>query len=110
MEQKELNLDSWNDFAGEYIKAENIKEFPAKLVVIGVRSEVKDKKPRLYAEVEYNERTWTFDLNKTNQNVVKDHKLMPKEMIGKVFTVITVKVTNPTTKGLVDSLVISNIE
>ena len=103
------DLDSWDDFAGDYIKAEFIKEFPAKLVCIGAGGFVQDGKNRLVADVEYNKRTWSFDLNKTNQKVVRAKGLTPRGMIGKVFVVDKVKVRNPSTNSMVDSLVITDI-
>lgn len=112
MEEKEIqpNLDSWDDFAGDYIKAEFIKKYPAKLVCVNVDSFVQDGKNRLIAVVEYSKRTWSFDLNKTNQKIVRAANLTPRGMIGKVFTVETIKVRNPSTNSMVDSLVITNIE
>lgn len=103
------NLDDWTDFAGDWIKAEFVKEFPAKIVCIGVESRFESEKAKLVAKVEYNNRTWNFDLNKTNQNFIKDDGLMPREIIGKVLVVNTTKVRNPSTGFMVDSLIIEKI-
>ena len=108
--EKQPGLDNWNDYAGDYIKAEFISKFPAKLVVIAVKSVFEQGKAKLLCQVEYSGREWTFDLNKTNQNVIRATDLMPFELVGKVFTVASVKVTNPSTKQLVDSLVITHVE
>lgn len=106
---KQPKLDSWDDFAGDYIKAEYVKEYPAKLVVIGVNSKFEEGRPKLICDVEYNGRTWKFDLNKTNQAEVKKTDLMPLELIGKVFVVQKIKVRNPSTNSMVDSLIIEEV-
>lgn len=110
MENNEINLENWDDFAGDYIKAEHIKEFPGKLVCIGIEGYQQDGKAKLKAEVEYNGKKWKFDLNKTNQNFIKFENLMPKDIIGKVITVDKTKVMNPTIKRMVDSLIIVEID
>jgi hypothetical protein len=103
------SVDSWNDFAGDYIKAEFIQDFPAKLVCVGVSTRFESNKPKLIASVEYNNRSWSFDLNKTNQNFIKALGLMPKDIVGASLTVNKIKVLNPTTKAQVDSLVIESL-
>lgn len=106
---KEPNLDNWSDFAGDYIKAEYLGEFPAKLVCIGVHGLVDNGKNKILADIEYNNRTWKFDLNKTNQNFIKSKGLMPRQIIGKILVVDKIKARNPTTNSMVDSLIIVDI-
>ena len=104
------SLEDWTDFAGEWIKAEFIKEFPAKLVCISIEGVLDDGKSRLIAVVEYLDKTWKFDLNKTNQSVLRKNKLMPKDIIGKVLHVDKIKVRNPSSGEQVDSILISDVE
>jgi hypothetical protein len=107
-EQTELE---WNDFAGDYIKAENIKQFPVKLIVIGLTKEHNsDGKSKLIAEVEYSDRTWKFDLNKTNRDYLMDRFTSPSEVIGKVLVCDRVKVKNPRTNMTVWSITIDKVE
>lgn len=108
-ESNQPNLDDWSDYAGDWIKAEYVKEFPVKLVCVGIDGMSENGRNRLVATVEYNNRTWKFDLNKTNQNFIKSDGLMPKDVIGKIFECQTIQVRNPTTGGMVGSLVISKI-
>lgn len=108
--EKQPSLEDWSDFAGEYIKAEWIKEFPAKLVVVSLDGEYDGTRPKIIANVEYNGRAWKFDLNKTNQSFIKAVPLNPVELIGKVLVVDKIKVRNPTTAAMVDSLVITMVE
>ena len=107
--EKQPDLDSWDDFAGDYLKAEFIKEFPCTVICINMYGEVEDGRNKLIAEVEYNERKWKFDLNKTNQSFMRLSKLMPKDLIGKKIVVDKTKVRNPSTGGMVDSLIIVEI-
>lgn len=109
-EEKSPNLDSWDDFAGEYIKAEFVKKYPAKLVCVNVIGEVEDGRNKLIAEVEYNNRKWKFDLNKSNQAFIRHKGLSPKQVIGKVLVCDKTKVRNPSTNSMVDSLIITEVE
>ena len=107
MEQK---LD-WNNYAGDYIKADNVKDFPCKFPVIGINEEDgRDNKKQLYMEVEYADRTWKFTLNASNRNFLKQRFADPGEVIGKVVVCNRVKVQNPSTKQTVWSLTIENVE
>jgi hypothetical protein len=107
---KQPDLDTWDDFAGDYIKAEFVKEFPCYFVVTGVNGEVEDGRNKLIAEVEYNKRKWKFDLNKTNQGFIRAKKMMPKDIIGKFLFCDKTKVRNPSTGGMVDSLIVVDIK
>jgi len=104
------SVDNWDDFAGDYLKAEYIKSYPAVLVVINVETEFDEDKAKLIAVVEYNEKEFKFQLNKTNQAVVKKICASPKELIGKKLTVQRIKQRNPATNSLVDSILIDKIE
>jgi len=109
-DEKQPDLDSWDDFAGDYIKAELIKEWPCVLVCLGVDSDVEDGRNKLIATVEYNKRQWKFDLNKTNQKFIRTKIDKPKDLAGLKITCDKTKVRNPSTGGMVDSLVITALE
>jgi hypothetical protein len=109
MEQKP-STENWDDFAGEYIKAEFIKEFPAKFIVVDIETNFDGDKPKLIAVVEYNEREFKFDLNKTNQAVIRKVCSSPKAIVGKILTIEKIKQRNPSTNALVDSLLIEKVE
>lgn len=109
-ETKQPDLNSWNDFAGDYLKAEYV-EVPNVMVVVGVEAEVEDGRNKLIADIEYKGRNWKFDLNKTNQNFVRSRGCTsPKALIGKKMSVEKIKVRNPTTNAMVDSLIITKVE
>lgn len=104
------SIENWDDFAGDWLKADFIKTFPAQVVVIGVETAFDDNKARLMAIVEYNGREFKFDLNKTNQAEVRKVCNSPKALVGKKLILEKVKQRNPSTNSLVDSLLISKIE
>jgi len=109
--QKELDTSSWSDFAGEYLKAEFVDTFPAILVCTGIETIQRESGAGLIALVEYNKRKWKFDLNKTNQSVIRASGIKaPRDIIGKKFLVEKIKVRNPSSNTQVDSLVISQVE
>lgn len=110
-EETQPRLDTWDDFAGEYIKAEFIKQFPAKLPVINLHGSNEDGKNKLICDVEFNKRKWKFDLNRTNQNFLRNNGIKtPAELIGRILIVDKIKVRSPLTNSMVDSLIINKIE
>jgi hypothetical protein len=110
-EDKQPNLEKWDDFAGEYLKADLIAEFPVKLVPLTINATYDDGRPRLIIEVEYNEKTWKIELNKTNQNFIRSKGIKsPMEIVGKVLSFDKIKVRNPSTNTQVDSLAIIDID
>ena len=104
------SVDNWDDFAGDYLKAEYIKSYPAVLVCTGIETEFEEDKAKLIAIVEYGEKEFKFQLNKTNQAIVKKTCASPKELIGKKLIVQKIKQRNPATNSLVDSILIDKIE
>lgn len=110
-ENRSPSVESWNDFAGDYLKAEFIKEFPASLPVIDMIGANIEGKYQLIAEVEYNGRTWKLNLNKGNQAALRKNKITaPNMAIGKVLIVDKSQARNPQTKEIVDTIVITDVE
>ena len=109
-EEKQPSLEDWADFAGEWLKAEFIKEFPVKLICVGIEGVLDDGKSRLIVNIEYLGKKWKLDLNKTNQGALRSRKIMPKDVVGKTLVCEKIKVMNPSTNAQVDSLLITNVE
>ena len=108
--EEQPSLDDWTDFAGEYLKAEYVDGQQGEVVVIGVNSYYEDSKPRLILEVEYKERQWKFDLNRTNQTFLKNNGVKkPKDLISYRLTLQKIKVRNPSTNSMQDGLAIVGI-
>ena len=105
-------LDQWTDFAGKYLKADMIDAFPVQLVCSKVESYFdEDKDAHLIFEFGYKLKKWKFECNKTNQKAIKDAGIKsPKELEMKKITFEKIKVRNPSTKQMVDSLSIIKVE
>lgn len=102
------NLDSWDDFAGDWLKAEYMK-LPAETVCVNVEGINEDGRNKLILILEYKKKQWKFEANKTNQNFIKSKGLTPKQLIGKKVIFDKIKVRNPTSNSMVDSLIIDGI-
>lgn len=111
-ENKDINLDSWDDFVGSWLKAEVVTEVPCKVPVTAVRGDLnQDGNPQVILTVNYKAKKFEFSLNKTNAKYVKEiAKLTPKQLVNKMLTLSKGKVFNPQTKARVDSLFIDKIE
>lgn len=110
-EQKKLSTDTWDDFSGVYMKAEDVKEWPLKVVPKNIEAYMQENKAKLDITVEYNGRDRKIGLNKSNQDVLKAAKIKaPKDVIGKVLTFVKAKVTNPSTGKMQDSLALDTVE
>lgn len=111
-EQKKIDLNSWDDFTGEYLKPENVKVFPFQIVPVNVFGEYdeKENKNKLSMEFLFNGRDRKMGLNKTNQDVIRQAKLTPLQIVGKKLTIDKWKVRNPATNQMQDSFIITKIE
>lgn len=109
---KEQNkeLENWDSLAGDWLKADLVKENPWKLVVTGASIETKDDKKQLVLDVEYHNRQWKFGINRTNQFMLIALGETPKSIIGKVLIGSKMKVNNPKTGKPCDSLIIEKVE
>lgn len=111
-EQKQPNKENWDDFAGEWLKAEMIKVYPTALVCIDVEAYFDDDdKAHLILTFNFMNKKKKFEVNKTNQDVLKDFGITsPKSLDHKKITFVTHKVRNPNTKKMVNSLLIDKVE
>jgi hypothetical protein len=107
--QKQINLEVWDDFTGEYIKTDIVKKYPVTFVPVSLEAEKIEDKLKLVITFQYNERDWKLNLNKTNQNFIRSKGLMPKQIIGKQLVFDKIKVRNPSTNTQVDSFIITDI-
>ena len=111
-ENNDPNLDGWDDFLGNWLKADVVPIVPAKVVVMNVRHEkTPDDTPQVVLTVNYNTKKFDFSLNKTNMKFIKEKaKLTPRQIVDKTLTLIKGKVYNPSTKQRMDSLFIDKVE
>lgn len=111
-EQEKPSQENWNDYAGDFIKAEHIDVFPVTLVCNKVDGHFdEDGKAHLILELPYKNKKWSWECNKTNQKFIKDAKILkPRDLNMKKLTFEKIKVRNPATKMMVDSMVITKVE
>ena len=107
-----VSADTWEPFgAGNWLKPIHFETFPATTVCVGVEGKVRDDKNALVIIVEHNGKTYDKELNATNEKTVKAAcPKTPKDLIGKKIVWEKVRVSNPSTKQIVDSLNILRIE
>lgn len=103
-------LENWDLFAGDWLKAEYVTEDPSKIVCTGVEIDVKEDRKQLVATVEYRGKEWSMNINRTNQSFLVRKKLMPKDLVGKVFVCTKIQVRNPSTGSMQPSLLIIDLE
>ena len=108
-EEKQLAVDNWDDFAGVYMKAEDVKEWPLKVVPKEVSAYIQENKAKLDYVVEYSGRDRKIGINATNREIIKKKKLMPKDVIGKILVFGKIRVRNPSSNEMVDSFEILDI-
>ena len=110
-DENQPRLDSWDDFAGDFIKAEFIRKWPAVFIPVDLKAETEDGRNKLILIVEFSGRKWNFDLNKTNQSFLRTNGITsPKMVLGKKLTIDKIKARNPSTNSMVDSLIIIKVE
>ncbi len=111
-EQNELNTKKWDDFLGNWLKADHIKIWPARIPVISVRAELdKSEKAHLVFQVELNKKKMEWEANKTNIDILKKSIITgPDDLIGKVIVFNKIKVRNPSTNAMVNSLLVDRVE
>lgn len=109
--EDDTSLSSWDNFTGNYLKPEDVRSNEDAYVVINVTSEEFDNKSKVILSLERKEIKKDFVLNATNVKAVRDLDVEnPKALVGQKIYFIKIKVTNPSTKKLVDSLVIDKAE
>jgi len=105
------NLDSWDKYVTNFLKVADVADNNTPLVCIGVDEVEVDSKLKVRLTLEKDSIEYSFDLNATNARKLKELKVEnPKKCIGKKFYFDKVKVNNPSTNKMVDSLYINRIE
>lgn len=109
-DNKKPNLDGWDDFAGQWLKADIIKQWPVSLAVIDVDGQIAEGKAKMWIVTEYPAGMQrNLNINKTNQNFIKAKNLFPRQLIGKVLVFNKCRVRDP--KGvMVDSFELIEIK
>ncbi len=110
--ESQPDLNSWDDFMGNWLKAEHIKSWPAEVVVYSVKGEFDDKdKAHLILDVAYNNRKYKWEPNVTNQQIIREMGIpSPKALEGKKIVFRKVMNFNPQIGRKVPSLEIQDIK
>ena len=111
MVEENNNLDSWDAFTGNYLRAEDVKSKDDVYVCVNATEELFDEKKKVKLTLERNEIPKDFTLNATNIKAIRDLGFeSPKSVIGCKICFDTVKQRNPNTNTMVDSLLIRSVE
>ena len=110
--KEQPSLDSWDEFTGNWLKAEHIKSFPAETFVTYVNSSTNDKEEGiLILDLQYAGKKWKKQLNKTDVKAIKEAGIQnPKAIAEKILIWDKVRVYNPQLKKHQDSIAISGIK
>jgi hypothetical protein len=104
------NLDNWDKYSSNFLKADDVKNEQDAYVCIAVE-EADDDIPKIRITLEREERDYSFDLNKTNIAKLKELGIKsPKGIIGKKLYFKKVLARNPVTNKEVDSLRIYKVD
>ena len=109
MEENKI-LSNWDAFTGASLKAEDVKSVKDEYVIVNLSHDEQDGRHKLILTLERNDIQKLFYLNATNTKIVKDAVDSPKELHGKKVTFVKIKVNNPQTNKIQDSLVIDTIK
>ena len=97
--------DTWAAFGSEYLKAIEVENDTDEYAIVGVDSKDEEGKTTLILKLQREELNKIFGCNKTNLYAVQQEcPINAKEAIGRIVTFNKVKVTNPSTKQIVDGL------
>ena len=109
-EEKQLNVENWSDFSGEFLKAAFVTKFPLKVFVKDIEASYINDNPVLNIVFEYEGNDKKISLNKTSRNfLIASKVLSPKDIKGKILTFEKIKVRNPKGES-VDSFELVKVE
>lgn len=111
---KVATIDSWDNIVKNYLKAENLKSskgfFVAENIeVIPSVSEDGKEQNKIEIETFIGKESYVFVPNYTNTKLIKSQIKAPKDVIGKKLYYEKIKVRNPNTNTMVDSISIVSV-
>ena len=112
MTETQPNLDGWDDFLGNFFKAEMVKTWPALTIVTYVvgKFDEEDKAHIIY-DLTYNNRKYKWEPNKSNIEIMRKLGVVsPRGLVGRKVYFKQVMNFNPTIKKKVPSVEIEKIE
>lgn len=113
---KDFNaLDTWDSFGSNYLKASDLVEDKGSFVVtkvsVGVKTLMDGREvPQLELEVlTSDKKEFNFTPNWSNTKAIKDKISTPKELLGARISYEKIRVTNPKTNEIVDSIAVTQV-
>lgn len=109
------SIDSWDGIVKNYLKAENLKDKTGSFVcedvkVVQTTNDNGDTRFKLEIDTTVNDESFVFLPNYTNTKIIQKLIATPRELVGKRLHFEKVKVRNPQTNTMVDSISITRIE
>lgn len=107
-----VNKDSWEFYAGggSWFKANMFEGTQTKVMVVGVESREREGKNIMLVKLDWKNKIYNLELNINNREMIHKHCKKPSDIIGRWITLEKIKTTNPKTKMLVDSLIITKVD
>lgn len=111
MENQNTNLESWDDFKGDWLKAQMIKNFNDTFPVTNVASDTNPEgKDQVVLTLQIYTKKKKYSLNQANIKVCEDAGITsPLQLKGKMLKFAKIQTYSPTEKKRVDSLIIEQI-
>ena len=112
MENQNTNLNSWEDFKGNWLKPANIKDLKEFFVVMKVESDLNpDGKEQVVLTLNVYNKKKKLSLNQANIKACEEKGIIsPKALEMKAIKFGTMKVYSPSEKKQVLSLIIEEIK
>lgn len=109
---EQVSIESFDGLLDNYLKAEHIKSFPAKVFVTFCKIEQRDGKNKVVYDVQYDGKKFKWSCNVTNMRflVNRDDIQGPKDLCNRNVIFEKVFVINPSTKQNMESLIIKDVE
>lgn len=110
-EQEQPTEESWDGLIDTWLKAKHFKQFPDRIFVQSVKAGLNRRgDAQLVAKVQYQGKKYLWDINKTNMRKLEKLGITkPKDLTAKSISLNKIRVRNPSTQEMVDSLEVEKL-
>lgn len=107
----DVTKSSFDGLLDEYLKPEHIDTFPAEAFVTFCTIELRDGKPKVVYDLQYNRKKYKWSCNKTNLKIIRKLGLKsPNDLCESSVVFDKIKVRNPSTGERMDSLEVIKVK
>lgn len=106
----DASLDSWEGIAENYLKADNFPYTNGSFVVNDVKLGEQDGKAQITLVTFVDNQKFIFPLNYTNTKKVRQLVQKPKDLIGLKLKWEKIRVMNPSTQQMQDSISLTGVD